>query len=244
MAKESVEQVKKEVDEDIKGKSSQTVEKNDKNDKFVILSIDNSPTEVVEYDEEGYDIQFDHTKFLELTETVLRKLSYKNKKNYFVAKGMKDQLNKEVDPKDMDSLMIEDPFDVGGSNELVGQLRERKKARPGWVPKWKRTDEVDHAKRIGYREVREPKKGKDEKPGHESGECKKFTSRDGKEELRMMEIREDVHEQHRQAVGLKSRRRYVQNKEDFASAVSNANRSINKSMFKVVDDEGDVNGET
>lgn len=244
MAKETLDEVKEEVDKDVKGKKSQSVEKKEENDKFVILSIDNSPTEVVQYDQEGYDIQFDHTKFLELTDTVLRKLSYKNKKNYFVSKGMRDQLKKEVEPKDADNLMIEDPFDVGGSNDLIRALRERKKQRPGWVPKWKRTDEVDHAKRIGYKEVREPKKGKEEKPGHESGECKKHVSRDGKEELRMMEIREDIHEQHRQAVGLKSRRRYVQNKEDFASAVSKANRSIDKSLFKVVDDEGDVDGES
>jgi hypothetical protein len=112
--------------------------------------------------------------------------------------------------------VVEDPLQPRGNSRLQRLTRKR----PGWHQVWKHPDEIDDAKDVGYRIVRETVEG--DKLGYESGPSI-TVSRDDKVELYLMEIEEWKFDQHLVALSQGSQARYGALKAQFRRTVDEVN---------------------
>ncbi len=196
-----------------KGKKSNTsAEKQAPKRRNIPVTTDWSEEDVVQWaQEEGVTLFFDPNSFRELSQETVNQLGFYSAQSYWQAYNVwKDRQRQEEAerPTDYEDLKIRDPLSQAYTDKL--KLRERR----GWHQTWKRPDEVESAKAVGYREIREQRKiGKKDKdgnvigsyfeenePGYEKGPVKKIMEDQGQEELIAMEIPEELYQQHLQAV--------------------------------------------
>jgi hypothetical protein len=185
-----------------KKKSNTTVKESSTVKRNVPITMDNSVDEVVELSrDDGVTLFFDPNSFLELPSDVVDMLGFYSAQSYFqaknAAKSKEQEKGKRVAYQD---LQVLDPL----SNSPVHRTRIRK--RRGFHQTWKRPDEVESAKEMGYKVVRKPneKKGEEE-PGYESGEVLEILDGEGKVELVAMEIDQDIYDKHRDMIKMKSK---------------------------------------
>lgn len=196
--------------------------------KVVDFHIDSEPKDVIKYIKQGGAVFFDPDDLPILEQSDLAELPYRVVQEYLKAKAQRDSSKKSP-----------------GGIEYVGMLGNtalrRLKIRPrrGYHQAWKRPDQLDDAKEMGYVMVRKPGK-EGEKAGAESGELLKLGPRDNPE-LLAMEIPEHLRKRYVEAVAQKSRGAYAANKEGFVRAVEEVNVRVPRGdKAVIVDDERDV----
>lgn len=180
----------------------------------VVVGIDTTNEEVLQWDKEGKELVWG--EFKELPEEVVKELSYKNQKKYFIAEG-KELAGKEKKVRKKEPEITQDDIldPLGDYAKKRLEIRKRK----GYHQCWKRPDELAEALNMGYHQVRELsneqiKKGEKVESGYENGAVRRI----GKEEdseLIAMEIKREIFDRHIQAVSLKSHRRFIENKDEF-----------------------------
>jgi hypothetical protein len=193
-------------------KSNTSAEKQAPKRRNVPVTADWSEESVVQWgQEEGVTLFFDPNSFRELSQESVDKLDFYSAQSYWQAYNAWKEKKRQEEaqrPANYEDLKIKDPLSQAYTDKL--KLRERR----GWHQTWKRPDEVEAAKSVGYREIREQRKiGKKDKdgnvvesyyeenePGYEKGPVKKIMEDQGQEELIAMEVPEELYEQHLQAV--------------------------------------------
>lgn len=142
-----------------------------------------------------------------------------------------DDDNVEAEPVRLGRVeVLEDPLRARGKSRLAREMR----ARVGFHQVWKHPDEVDDAKEVGYRFVRENKG--DEKVGKESGPLVKI-ERNGKDELLLMEVEQWKFEHHKAAIAAESQSRFKNSRGDFRGKVEEANSYLDRGSRMSVLDE-------
>jgi hypothetical protein len=122
---------------------------------IVLIKVDNTPKEVLKYNQEGAILQFDADGFPELADDQVRELDYINKNCYLVALqalrmgNAARARNAEVNP---DGEPIYRRLRVLGGT-AANKLKPPEDMPPGmhWAPK--RPDEVDEAEKEGYKKT-------------------------------------------------------------------------------------------
>jgi hypothetical protein len=140
-----------------------------------------------------------------------------------VTKGAFQALKRNAVRKELgfDGLqVIEDP--------LRGKPRKKMEARgipKGWVPVWKRPDEVNEAKALGFKLA-----GADVKTPNATQTSTSHTiaAKDGKDDLVLMMIPERVHLQHLHANALQSRRNAGATMKEINRVVAGANKDMER----------------
>lgn len=199
-----------------------------KKGKIIDAHIDSDPKVLLEWVQKGGSIAFDPDDLPPLSDEELAPFPYATVKAY--KEAQKETLNRAEA-----SITVLDTLGNNATNRL--KLRKRR----GYHQVWKRPDQFEAAKQLGYTVIREPKDDREaENPGMESGPIKKIGKEDDPE-LIAMEIPQERKDRHTKAQTLKSQRAYKSNKETFAGNVEQFNRNLPKpDRMKVVDDEGDV----
>jgi len=173
-----------------------------------VISLDTSVAQVLQLNDQGEDLIFDHTRFLRLPQTALDRLSETNRTAYFVALGMSTQLANDRAVRQSAPRMITDPFSKGRYRKMMDR---KMRARPGWHVTLKEPGEIDGAKMNGYVFVRSPTEEqlKDGyKVGEEAGEILFVKNQDGtKVDAYVMEIPAHIYEQHLEAMSQASQAR-------------------------------------
>lgn len=189
--------------------------------KVIDITSRHSDEEVIALEERGYRLRFSERDFRDLPETVLEALSHENQRDYWIAKGAAKALAKNAQRKadGFEGLEIPvDPLRAKPSRKL------RMEGVPkGWYGTWKRPDEVEAAKELGY--VLVPSSVKT--PGAGSAATSRtIAAKDGKDDLVAMMIPLKLHEQHLQANALLSRRRAGATIKEVAGLVAKANKHL------------------
>ena len=183
--------------------------------------------------EEGVTLFFDPNSFVELSSEAANELSYYSAQSYFQAlHAWKDKKRREEAEKadTFEDLKVRDPLSASTANEM--KLRERR----GYHQTWKRPDEIESAKRVGYSDIRKQKKGEDKKPGYERGEVITIQDRNGEEELRAMEVPVDMYQQHLKVVSDRVKYRKGQNVDRLEETADKASYELgDKNAVKIKD---------
>lgn len=195
-----------------KKKSNTSAEKQAPKRRNIPVTADWSEEDVVQWNqEEGVTLFFDPNSFRELSQETIDQLGFYSAQSYWQAYNVwKDRQRQEEAerPPSYEDLKIKDPLSQAYGDKL--KLRERR----GWHQTWKRPDEVEAAKEVGYQPIREQRKVKekdkdgnviasyleDRDPGHEKGQIKKIFQDQGQEELIAMEVPLELYNAHLQAV--------------------------------------------
>lgn len=193
------------------------------------VQVDSDPKELLKWVQEGGNLAFDPDSLPYLSDEELEPFPY------VVVKAYKEARKESMEKVNGSGIEVLDTL----GNNATHRLKIRK--RRGYHQVWKRPDQFDDAKALGYVVVREAKTDKEaDNPGTESGPIRKI-GREDEPELIAMEIPQERKDLHTQAQVKKSRRAYQANKERFAGSVEQFNRNLPKAdRMKVVDDEGDV----
>jgi len=179
------------------GKKEQKTKKAKKPD-TVTISIDNTPEEVVQLNNDGVKLLFDHAngRFLKLPPEVARDLSYENKQRYFVSKGMFeetlsfDHYDRRKFPPKAGFATATDRLDVKNKDPRMHYC-------------WKRPDELRQAQLDGYRPAADDTLDTFSNPTGST----RTVGTGGQEELILMEVPKEVKEQQRAANKEKDHRR-------------------------------------
>lgn len=169
----------------------------------VPITMDNSVEEVVKLSkDEGVTMFFDPNSFLELPSEVVDELGFYSAQSYFQAKQVAENKAKAREndrPLKYKDIQFLDPLSHSPIQRI--KLRERR----GFHQSWKRPDEIESAKEMGYRVIRKPNPKKEhEEPGKETGEVVELLDGEGKVEQIGVEIEEDIHNKHLNAIKAKS----------------------------------------
>ena len=130
-----------------------TTENNEKN-LTILITVDNSFEEIVEYEQKGAKVKFDPESLIELSDDQLEKLRYETAKQYWIAVGTARGEKFRAPPVPIDRVG-DDPLRINRPNRDV--VRNIPK---GWHVAWKRPEEVELAKELGYKVVERSKDGK------------------------------------------------------------------------------------
>lgn len=166
--------------------------------KAVKITIDNDPQEVVQYDNDGVRLEFEHAngKFLRLPPEVTRSLSYENKQRYFVSKGMFEE-TLSFDGYDRRNFPPRQGFAT--ATDRLSVLNKDPKMHYCW----KRPDELRQAKMDGYRVAQDASLD----TFNSEPSSTKTVGTHGQEELVLMEIPKEINQQQRAANKEKDQRR-------------------------------------
>lgn len=158
--------------------------------KTIEISIDNSPEDVIKYNNDGVKLLFAHEKgrFLRLPSEVARDLSHDNKQRYFVSKGMHEE-TLSFDHYDQRKFPPRPGF-ATATDRL-----EVRNQDPSKHYCWKRPDELRQAQMEGYRVANDPSL---DTFGSETG-TSRTVGEQGQDELVLMEIPNEKREQQRAA---------------------------------------------
>jgi len=172
--------------------------------KTVAITAGNTFGEVVSLEESNYKMLFDGEDFLELDEKTIEVLSNENSRNYFIAKGVHSALmkNKKIAEMGFKDLQILDPLGGSAINKLKVSNKDGKRHFC-----WKRPDELSECEELGYKKV-----SNDDSEVTTQGATGVSTSRilktkDGKDDLVLMEIPTRMYEQSIHAVAMRSKQR-------------------------------------
>ena len=190
----------------------------------VVVNVDSTVEEVLDYDKKGFLIDFDVDNFLELSEEDTRQLSHANARNYFVAEGTVKE--RERVPERNPRKMYKEDWEAFLRSPLEGRTRERMQIRErrGWHQCWKSPAERSAALDVGYKLVRKPTKEQKEKgykPGEEKGETLILGARE-EPELFAMEVRQELYEQHLLAMSYQSTGMYDYKQQEWVELVKKA----------------------
>jgi hypothetical protein len=166
------------------------------------ISIDNTPTEVLDYEVKGFTLFFDDEpgRLLNLSDEVVEKLSSTNRTRYLVACGVHARLKEErehPEVKRTPGLEIS-PRLASATNRLL--VRNKK---PGMAYCWKRSDELRQASYEGWKVAIDPNL---ETFGGEVGSTRQVSA-GGQTELVLMEIPEETSLAMQRAAAEKSEKR-------------------------------------
>lgn len=201
-----------------------------------------SEEDVLQWDqEEGVTLFFDPNSFVELSSETVDQLSFYSAQSYFQAKNAwKERKAKEEaeKPVSFEDLKVGDPLSISGRSQL--QLRERR----GFHQTWKRPDEVEGAREVGYQFIRKNRKKdgatEENEPGKEKGEVIKIMDEKGEPELYAMEVPLDLYDQHLQSVSDRVKYRKGEQVERVKEAADVANTKLrDKDAVKIRDFSND-----
>lgn len=188
--------------------------------KIIDVSASVSDSEILALEEKNYQLRFNEKDFRELPESVIEKLCNSNARDYFMTKGAFNALKKANSRKEagFEGLEVQDPLRGKPRRklEVAGKLK-------GWHYCWKRPDEVEESKKLGYVVV------KDEvnTPGASSvSSSHTITAKDGKDDLVLMRVEERLFQQHLQANAVLSRRRAGATMKEITGMVKKANKHL------------------
>jgi len=158
--------------------------------KVVTIDIDTPMEKVVELDNNGVELEFDHhpEKFLRLPSDVTRELSYNNKQRYFVSKGMAEET---LDLSAYDQRM----FKPEPGRAMATDRLEVLNKDPNFHYCWKRPDELQHCKMDGYVIADDRQLG----TFHGDVGSARTVGADGKTELVLMKLPKEKYQQQRAA---------------------------------------------
>jgi hypothetical protein len=166
-----------------------------------------------------------------MSDTVVKRRG-RQKKEVVGVEEMKKESNEEFNVAKQSGPVVESAVDGLGSFEILedplrirgaSRLSKKTRARAGWHQVWKHPDEIDDAKEVGYRFVRENKG--DEDVGKETGTIIQV-SRDDKVELYLMEVEQWKFDQHLKAISAESRSKYGVLRDGFKQQVEEVNVRI------------------
>jgi len=205
-----------------KGTNSSKAEEKSNNSKTVKVSVDNSPDEVVELNNQGVELYFDDTKdrFLELPPHIAEDLGFYNKQRYFTARNI---VQGELDLSKNAKGYRPQPGQATAAEQMTVYGKDSR-----YHYCWKRPDELRQAERNGYRVANDPNLDTfygDVGSSHTVGEK-------GQEELVLMKLPKDVHEQRQADVVNKSKVRR-------ASVEDNAMNDLKKGGGQPYQDQGE-----
>lgn len=126
---------------------------------------------------------------------------------------------------------------------VSGRSRLSVRVRAGWTQMWKRHDEVEECKELGWIHVRKPSKeqiGEGYKPGEEKGEVLSLTE-DKDQFLYAMEIDADRYQRHLEAVARLSQSRFDAGMNGVRESVEAANSAIGRKGGAI---KADITAET
>lgn len=209
------------------------------NTKKVSISVDDTDEMVLRLNgQEGTILIWDPSSFRELKDEVVKMLSKENMENYFKALFA----NKAEATKASKAILS----DVFSPLETRSGYRLKIRPRRGWHSCWKSPGaDFDGAMAGPYTQVREPTAQQEKDgyvPGEESGEVKKLLDGEGKVELIAVECRQELFEQHLEAMSLKSARMYSDVKQGFFKATEEINRQVGGRDCRItpVDESGEM----
>jgi hypothetical protein len=198
-----------------------------------LVSVDNTPEEVLKLDKEGYELAFDLDRFLSLDDDVVEELSRKNYANYCVAENQiaQRELSKT---KRRDPNYVQD-WELGilGGNAKNRMEKALVGVKKGWHGCLKAPDEVDEALSNGYKFVYKLSDDKQKLVDEGKAKPSDFADDPGtstpvrlgqedKPELIAMQIPEEKWQKHLVAIGYKSKGRWERQKEDYFDKVERA----------------------
>lgn len=164
------------------------------------IPLDMEVSDIVHYDEEGYELYFDGEvgKFRELPEEAVRSLSKENRDRYLLAYGeWKYSQEHASDPRPLPGVNVSPQY-----ASATARLEVRNK-KPGTHLCWKRSDALQQALRDGYEFADDPDL---ETFGNPVGGSRRISAL-GEDELILMKIPQDVFEARQRADAERSRRR-------------------------------------
>jgi len=187
---------------------------------IVDVSSRMTDSEILAAEERDVKMRFDPEDWRELPEKVIGKLSHENQRDYFITKGAVDAMAKN-------SRRAAAGF---GGIEIVDPLKAKPRAKldtfdipPGMHACWKRPDEVEEMKGLGYtiadQKVRAPGASK-------TSTSHIITDTQGKDDLVLMLIPEKVFQQHLEANALLSRKRAGATMREITGMVKKANQHL------------------
>ena len=172
--------------------------------KEIAVSSSNTFEEVVALEEGNYKMLFDGEDFLELDEKTIEVLSNENQRNYFIAKGVHSALekNKKRAAEGFKDLQILDPLGGSAVNKLKVVNKDGKRHFC-----WKRPDELAECEELGYKKVSNDDEGVVTQGATGVSSSRILKTKEGKDDLVLMEIPTRTFEQSIHAVAMKSKQR-------------------------------------
>ena len=172
--------------------------------KEISVTSHNTFVEVVALEEGNYKMLFDGEDFLELDEKTIEVLSNENSRNYFIAKGVHSALekNKKRAADGFKDLQILDPLGGSAVNKLKVSNKDGKRHFC-----WKRPDELSECEELGYKKVTNEDASVTTQGATGVSSSRILKTKDGKDDLVLMEIPTRVYEQSIHAVSMKSKQR-------------------------------------
>lgn len=172
--------------------------------KEISVTSRNTFVEVVALEEGNYKMLFDGEDFLALDEKTIEVLSNENSRNYFIAKGVHSALekNKKRAADGFKDLQILDPLGGSAVNKLKVSNKDGKRHFC-----WKRPDELSECEELGYKKVTNEDASVTTQGATGVSSSRILKTKDGKDDLVLMEIPTRVYEQSIHAVSMKSKQR-------------------------------------
>ncbi len=192
-----------------------------------LITIDNTPEEVVSLDREGVLLSFEDEpgKFLELPEKMVEELSGNAYASYMFSLGSNVYLKKKKEhPEDFASGVTVEPRYATATARLKVEGQN-----PGMHPCWKRPDELQQAAYEGYRIAH----GESLRTFMGEGDMVHKVGALGKDELVLTECPQELHDAHMKRVEDKSKSRIASVERE---AIEDMRRSGGKAYVPDEDD--------
>lgn len=209
--------------------------------RLVTVSVDMGKEEVLRLNQDpAVKLVWDPFAFKELPDDVVRGLTARNMEAYFKAKLEAAARAKEAEAAMKGELEVMSPL------EMRAQHRLKIRPRRGWHQAWKAPGaDFDAAMAGPYKQVRKPGKDQEEgkvEPGEESGEVLKLYDGEGKVTLIAVECKQELYEQHLEAMARKSARMITGVKDDFYQATEEINRAQTSKGARIIpmDESGNM----
>ncbi len=175
---------------------------------------------ILSLEKKGVKMIFDGEDFRILPDEIVKELSFENQRNYFVAQGVSKQIAKSKARKDagFGDIQIIDPL----KGKPVSKLEVRNQQK-GMHYCWKRPDEIEGCKQLGYEMAEAEAKTKG---ASRASSSHVIVDKQGKDDLVLMKIPERVFQQHLQANALESRRRSGATFREISDLVRKSNKHL------------------
>jgi hypothetical protein len=193
----------------------------DKKTEIIDISSTHTDEEVLALEEKGYRLRFSEKDFRELDETTIEGLSKDNARDYFVTKGAVKALERNAERAELgfEGLeVLEDPLRAKPRKKM-----EMRGVPKGWHPCWKRPDEIESSKELGYvlvpDEVQTPGASR-------TTSSRAIAAKDGKDDLIAMMVPERLFQQHLHANAILSRKRAGATMKEINRMVASSNKDL------------------
>jgi hypothetical protein len=189
--------------------------------KVIDIVASHTDEEILSLESKDYKLRFSEKDFRELDEATVEGLSKENARDYFVTKGAVAALAKNENRKRAGFgglQVIEDPF--------RGKPRSKLEVRgvpKGWTPVWKRPDEVEECKTMGFKLASEGIKTPN---ATKTATSHVIAAKDGKDDLVLMMVPTRLHIQHLEANAVLSQRRAGATMKEITGLVAKANKHL------------------